>query len=278
MDAVSDVLRAVRLSGAVYLNGEFTEPWCVIGQGNAALYGAFLPLSERVVSYHLIIEGHCCAQLAGNQGSAIHLNAGELLVVPQGEAHIIGSDLALSPESAAPLLASQLQSAPGQGATFTVTLVTAVTEAPAAAAAALAEDADARTGYALSILVADDHEINRRALSLMLEPLEAAVVLAGSGGEALSLLAQRPFDLVLMDVHMPDMSGQEATRRLRLAAGPNRRTPVIAVTGAVEDSDVKACLDAGMNDWVAKPIDAGQLYNALARQLEGKDGADAAVA
>jgi hypothetical protein len=44
MDAVSDVLRAVRLSGAVYLNGEFTEPWCVIGQGNAALYGAFLPL------------------------------------------------------------------------------------------------------------------------------------------------------------------------------------------------------------------------------------------
>ena len=114
MDAVSDVLRAVRLSGAVYLNGEFTEPWCVIGQGNAALYGAFLPLSERVVSYHLIIEGHCCAQLAGNQGSAIHLNAGELLVVPQGEAHIIGSDLALSPESAAPLLASQLQSAPGQ--------------------------------------------------------------------------------------------------------------------------------------------------------------------
>ena len=171
-----------------------------------------------------------------------------------------------------------VQSAPGQGATFTVTLVTAVTEAPAAAAAALAEDADARTGYALSILVADDHEINRRALSLMLEPLEAAVVLAGSGGEALSLLAQRPFDLVLMDVHMPDMSGQEATRRLRLAAGPNRRTPVIAVTGAVEDSDVKACLDAGMNDWVAKPIDAGQLYNALARQLEGKDGADAAAA
>lgn len=114
MDAVSDVLRAVRLSGAVYLNGEFTEPWCVIGQGNAALYGAFLPLSERVVSYHLIIEGHCCAQLAGNQGSAIHLNAGELLVVPQGEAHIIGSDLALSPASAAPLLASQLQTAPGQ--------------------------------------------------------------------------------------------------------------------------------------------------------------------
>ena len=114
MDAVSDVLRAVRLSGAVYLNGEFTEPWCVMGQGDAALYAAFLPRSERVVSYHLITEGRCWAQLAGNQGSSIHLNAGELLVVPQGEAHIIGSDLALSPASVAPLLASQLQTTPGQ--------------------------------------------------------------------------------------------------------------------------------------------------------------------
>src|SRR6266702_1072248 len=114
MDAVSDVLRAVRLNGAVYLNGEFTEPWCVIGQGDAPLYTAFLPQSERVVSYHLITEGCCCAQLADNPGSAIHLNAGELLVVPQGEAHIIGSDLELSPASAAPLLASQLETAPGQ--------------------------------------------------------------------------------------------------------------------------------------------------------------------
>ncbi len=114
MDAVSDVLRAVRLSGAVYLNGEFTEPWCVFGQGQQALYTAFLPRSERVVSYHLITEGRCCAQLAGNPRSAIYLNAGELLVVPQGEAHVLGSDLEISPASAAPLLASQLETAPGQ--------------------------------------------------------------------------------------------------------------------------------------------------------------------
>ena len=66
------------------------------------------------MSYHLITEGRCWAQLANNQGSAIYLNAGELLVVPQGEAHVIGSDLALSPASAAPLLASQLQTSPGQ--------------------------------------------------------------------------------------------------------------------------------------------------------------------
>jgi len=76
-----------------------------------------------------------------------------------------------------------------------------------------------------------------------------------------------------MDVHMPDMSGQDAAMRLRLSIGPNRWTPVIAVTGAVEEADIKACLAAGMNDWVAKPIDAGQLYAALERQLEGRDAA-----
>ncbi|MGF6917041.1 hypothetical protein OKW28_001214 [Paraburkholderia sp. 40] len=114
MDALSDVLRVVRLSGAVYLNGDFTTPWCLFGQADAALCAAFLPGSERVVSYHLITEGSCSARLADDPGSAIHLNAGELLVVPQGEPHIFGSALDLSPALAGPLLAIQLETAPGQ--------------------------------------------------------------------------------------------------------------------------------------------------------------------
>ena len=56
MDALSDVLRAIRLSGAVYLNGEFSAPWCMQGSGDEALCSAFLPGSRRVVSYHLICE------------------------------------------------------------------------------------------------------------------------------------------------------------------------------------------------------------------------------
>jgi AraC-like DNA-binding protein len=114
MDALSDVLRVVRLSGAVYLNGDFTTPWCLFGQADAALCAAFLPGSERVISYHLITEGSCSARLADDPGSTIHLNAGELLVVPQGEAHIFGSALDLSPALAGPLLAIQLETAPGQ--------------------------------------------------------------------------------------------------------------------------------------------------------------------
>jgi AraC-like DNA-binding protein len=114
MDAVSDVLRTVRLSGAVYLNGTFTEPWCVIGRTDAALCGAYLPRSERVVSYHLIIEGSCWAQLADDRNSAIHLNAGELLVVPQGETHLMGSALHLSPLPTEQLLAGPMTATPGE--------------------------------------------------------------------------------------------------------------------------------------------------------------------
>lgn len=114
MDAVSDVLRVVRLGGAVYLSAEFTAPWCVIAQTDAALCAAFLPRSERVVSYHLITEGNCWARLADDPDSAIHLNAGELLVVPQGEAHIMGSALDLAPVQSASLLASQLEATPGE--------------------------------------------------------------------------------------------------------------------------------------------------------------------
>ena len=114
MDAVSDVLRVVRLGGAVYLNGEFTAPWCVIGQTNGALCAGYLPRSERVVSFHLITEGNCWARLAADPNSAIQVNAGELLVVPQGETHIMGSAPDLTPVSFGPLLASQLETAPGE--------------------------------------------------------------------------------------------------------------------------------------------------------------------
>jgi AraC-like DNA-binding protein len=114
MDAVSDVLRVVRLGGAVYLNGEFTAPWCVIGKTDSAICASFLPRSERVVSYHLITEGSCWARVAADPDSALQVNAGELLVVPQGESHILGSALDLTPVPSAPLLADHLKTAPGE--------------------------------------------------------------------------------------------------------------------------------------------------------------------
>jgi hypothetical protein len=114
MDALSDVLRAIRLSGAVYLNGEFSAPWCMQGSGDEALCSAFLPGSRRVVSYHLICEGSCWAQLASGKGPVLALSAGEILVVPQGETHLLGSTRDMLETAPTTLTAEQVDEASGQ--------------------------------------------------------------------------------------------------------------------------------------------------------------------
>jgi AraC family transcriptional regulator, alkane utilization regulator len=114
MDALSHVLQAVELSGAVFLSGEFSAPWCVISQADNTLCSAYLPHSERVVSYHLIAEGCCLASLQQEPGNAIRLDAGDVLVVPQGDAHLLGSDLSLTPVPSAPLLARHVESHGGK--------------------------------------------------------------------------------------------------------------------------------------------------------------------
>jgi len=104
----------VQLSGAVYLSAEFTAPWCVFAQADSDLCASYLPRSDRRVSYHLVAEGRCLARLADDRNSAIELEAGEVLVVPQGDEHVLGSDLGLTPEPAAPLLAKHLDLHPGE--------------------------------------------------------------------------------------------------------------------------------------------------------------------
>jgi AraC-like DNA-binding protein len=114
VDALSDVLRVVRLNGAIYLDGEFGAPWCVIGQANTDLCLGFVPGAERVVSFHFITAGSCWARLPGDPASAIRVGAGDIVVVPQGESHILGSAVDLSPVPSAPMLASHVESAPGE--------------------------------------------------------------------------------------------------------------------------------------------------------------------
>jgi AraC-like DNA-binding protein len=114
MDALSDVLRVVRLNGAVYLDGEFAAPWCVIGRADSELCAGYLSCAERVVSFHFITGGTCWARLPDDPASALRIEAGEIVVVPQGETHILGSATNLKPVSSADVLANHIQAAPGQ--------------------------------------------------------------------------------------------------------------------------------------------------------------------
>lgn len=113
MDALSEVLRVVQLTGAVFLDAKFTAPWSLTSQQEEGLCAAYLPPSDRVVSFHLVTQGMCWAMLPSDPGSAIEVHAGDILVVPRGESHIMASALDLQPVPAAPLLADKLEAARG---------------------------------------------------------------------------------------------------------------------------------------------------------------------
>lgn len=176
-----------------------------------------------------------------------HGGSGLGLTISRQLARLMGGDLTAA-------------SAPGRGARFTLTVVLETAEPPRAR-----DDARSITG--LRVLVVDDHVVNRRAIELILQPFGVDATLAESGEEALALLGAEVFDAVLMDVYMPGMDGREATRILRAGVGPNRDTPVIAVTASATIKDWEACVAAGMSGRVAKPIDPTELFETLAQAL-----------
>ncbi len=116
----------------------------------------------------------------------------------------------------------------------------------------------------LRILIADDNEINRIVAKDLLEPFGHAIRLASNGLEAIGLIAQEPFDLVLMDVQMPVMDGLRATAAIReKEKGTNRHVPIIAITGNAMSGDKEACLAAGMDGYVTKPLRRNDLIRAI---------------
>jgi CheY-like chemotaxis protein len=117
------------------------------------------------------------------------------------------------------------------------------------------------------ILLAEDNEINQQIAVELLEGVGASVTVANTGREAVEILSSGPqpgFDVMLMDLQMPEMDGYQATARLR---GDNRfaALPIIAMTAHATIEERQRCLDAGMNDHVAKPIDPESLFEAVGR-------------
>jgi two-component system, sensor histidine kinase and response regulator len=117
----------------------------------------------------------------------------------------------------------------------------------------------------LQILLAEDNRVNQAIVRRLLNKLGHALVIANNGNEALSLLAQQPFDLVLMDVQMPEMDGFHATERIReIERSTHSHIPIIAMTAHAMKGDRERCLAAGMDGYVSKPINARELETAIA--------------
>ena len=135
--------------------------------------------------------------------------------------------------------------------------------------------APTRTGPAAlaraRILVVEDNPVNQLVAAEMLKRLGLHADVAGDGAEALAALERLPYDLILMDCQMPVMDGFEATRRLRERQTTERRLPVIAMTANAIRGDRERCLEAGMDDYLPKPVRISELTAMLQRWLPVPD-------
>jgi len=117
----------------------------------------------------------------------------------------------------------------------------------------------------LRILVAEDNVINQQVALSFLERLGYRADVAANGLEVLQSLRRQPYDVVLMDVHMPEMDGLEATRRIRQEFAAEAQPRIVAMTADAMREDRETCLAAGMEDYISKPIQVGELVTALSK-------------
>jgi CheY-like chemotaxis protein len=122
------------------------------------------------------------------------------------------------------------------------------------------------------VLLVEDNRVNQRLAERLLGKLQCRVDVAANGREALDMFQRLPYDLVLMDCHMPEMDGFEATRRIRALSTPTRRVPIIALTASAMTGDREICLAAGMDDYVSKPIGKADLERVLNRWVNRAPG------
>jgi PAS domain S-box-containing protein len=155
-----------------------------------------------------------------------------------------------------------VDSNPGSGSTFWIEIALPLSEAPVRLAAVAG--AEPRAIRPLRVLLAEDNLVNQKVALGLLGRLGHQVTVAADGAQALAAVQQAEFDVVLMDMQMPGMDGLEATRRIRALPGPQSELPIIAMTANALKGDDQRCLEAGMNDYLAKPVDPDALFRKLA--------------
>jgi len=127
--------------------------------------------------------------------------------------------------------------------------------------------AGSMTGLGLRVLVAEDNAVNQKVAVRMLEKLGLRADLASNGREALAMREMLPYDLILMDCQMPEMDGYEAAREIRRRERGARRTAIVAMTAEAMSGARERCIEAGMDDYIAKPVRLDELVSALQKWL-----------
>jgi CheY-like chemotaxis protein len=120
----------------------------------------------------------------------------------------------------------------------------------------------------LKVLLAEDNAFSQELIRTCLKPLDCELDTVVNGQEAVLATQRKAYDLILMDIRMPGMDGHAATRAIRSMGEPWSRVPIIALSGNTLPSEVDACLAAGMNDHVGKPILPSALFAAIGRHAK----------
>jgi len=159
----------------------------------------------------------------------------------------------------------------GQGSTFFFTTLCK----PASASLTSSDKADTEwqdLNLGLNVLVVDDNQVNRLVARKMLEREGCSYVEASDGQEAVDAVKTDCFDVILMDVQMPVMNGFEATREIRDSHNVLPQPYIVALTAGAMAEDSRKCIEAGMNDFLCKPIERKHLVQSLLKSIEYKDG------
>lgn len=157
-----------------------------------------------------------------------------------------------------------VESVPGKGSTFWFTVQCKRAESPVVSAPPL-QPAAVHTGHPLSILVAEDNPMIQGLIFKLLSKQGHQAVLVCNGKEAVAAVQDKSYDLVVMDMQMPEMDGVTATRVIRGLPGPERNVPIVALTGNALVGQRESCLTAGMDDYLSKPFEPADFYAVINR-------------